>query len=141
MNYSNMKTTFPLLVSAAVAVAIAASISEALPAHLDWALATGTDLVIGTTGWELPALAARVEGRIGVLVAQAFPTVLEYQAALKAANKASAGNTVPEVRRIFDNAATIDDIRSITGNDLGMDSLDPSSVSCDPGNNCARGTD
>ncbi len=55
---------------------------------------------------------------IGVLVAQAFPTVLEYQAALKAANKASAGNTVPEVRRIFDNAATIDDIRSITGNDL-----------------------
>ncbi|MES3009586.1 MAG: DUF4845 domain-containing protein [Pseudomonadota bacterium] len=55
---------------------------------------------------------------IGVLVAQAFPTVLEYQAALKAANKASAGNTVPEVRRIFDNAATIDDIRAITGNDL-----------------------
>ncbi len=44
--------------------------------------------------------------------------MLEYQAALKAANKASAGNTVPEVRRIFDNAATIDDIRSITGNDL-----------------------
>ena len=30
---------------------------------------------------------------------------------------------------------------SITGNDLGMDSLDPSSVSCDPGNNCARGND
>jgi hypothetical protein len=29
---------------------------------------------------------------------------------------------------------------SITGNDLGMDSLDPFNVSCDPGNNCARGS-
>ena len=55
---------------------------------------------------------------LGILGAQAFPTVLEYQAALKAAQKASSGNTVHEVRQIFDKAAQIDDIRSIAGKDL-----------------------
>ena len=55
---------------------------------------------------------------LGILGAQAFPTVLEYQAALKAAQKASSGNTVLEVRQIFDRAAAIDDIRSISGKDL-----------------------
>src|SRR4030095_15168582 len=55
---------------------------------------------------------------LGILGAQAFPTVLEYQAALKAAQKASSGNSVPEVRQIFDKAAAIDDIKSITGRDL-----------------------
>ena len=55
---------------------------------------------------------------LGILGAQAFPTVLEYQAALKAAQRASSGNSVPEVRLIFDKAAAIDDIKSITGRDL-----------------------
>jgi Tfp pilus assembly major pilin PilA len=55
---------------------------------------------------------------VGVLGAQAFPTVLEYQAALKAVQKASAGNTVAEVKSIFDKAAQIDDINSIGGKDL-----------------------
>ena len=54
----------------------------------------------------------------GVIAAQAFPTLLEYQAITKAANKAREGNTVPEVRTIFDKAAQIDDIKSITGKDL-----------------------
>ncbi len=54
----------------------------------------------------------------GVLAAQAFPTVLEYQAALKAVQKASTGNTVGEVKQIFDKAAQIDDINSISGKDL-----------------------
>lgn len=54
----------------------------------------------------------------GVLAAQAFPTVVEYQAALKAAQKASAGNTVAEVKQIFDKAAQIDDIKSISAKDL-----------------------
>ena len=54
----------------------------------------------------------------GVLAAQAFPTVLEYQAVLKAVQKASAGNTVGEVKQIFDKAAQIDDINSISGKDL-----------------------
>lgn len=53
-----------------------------------------------------------------VVGAQVFPTVIEHQAALKAINKASAGNTVAEVRTIFDKAAQIDDISAITGKDL-----------------------
>ena len=57
---------------------------------------------------------------LGVLAAQAFPTVVEYQATLKAVQKASAGNTVPEVRQIFDKAAQIDDITSISGKDLDI---------------------
>ena len=55
---------------------------------------------------------------VGALGAQAFPTVLEYQAALKAIEKAKGGNSVPEVRSIFDKAAQIDDIKSISGKDL-----------------------
>ena len=57
---------------------------------------------------------------LGILGAQAFPTVLEYQAVLKAVQKASGGNTVGEVRQIFDKAAQIDDIHSITGKDLDV---------------------
>lgn len=55
-----------------------------------------------------------------VLAAQAFPTVVEYQAILKAAKKASSGGTVAEVRQIFDKAADIDDIKSISGRDLDI---------------------
>jgi hypothetical protein len=53
---------------------------------------------------------------VGVLGAQAFPTFIEYQAALKAIDKAKAGsNPVADVRRsIFDKAAQIDDIKSIS---------------------------
>jgi len=54
----------------------------------------------------------------GLIGAQAFPTVLEYQAAVKAINKAKEGGTVVEVRNIFDRAANIDNITSITGKDL-----------------------
>jgi hypothetical protein len=57
---------------------------------------------------------------LAVLGAQAFPTVLEYQAILKASQKASEGNTVAEVRQIFDKAGAIDDIKSITGRDLDI---------------------
>jgi Tfp pilus assembly major pilin PilA len=57
---------------------------------------------------------------LAILGAQAFPTVVEYQAALKAAQKASAGNTVPEVRQIFEKAAAIDDITSIKAKDLDI---------------------
>jgi sensor histidine kinase regulating citrate/malate metabolism len=51
----------------------------------------------------------------GVMAMQAFPSVLEYQAALKAINKAQQGATVAEVRSIFDKAADIDGITSIKG--------------------------
>jgi beta-lactam-binding protein with PASTA domain len=57
---------------------------------------------------------------LAILGAQAFPTVVEYQAILKAAQKASGGNTVAEVRQIFDKAADIDDIKSINGKDLDV---------------------
>ena len=54
----------------------------------------------------------------GVVVAQIVPTAIEYQAVVKAANKAREGNTVVEVRTIFDKAAAIDNIHSITGKDI-----------------------
>jgi Tfp pilus assembly major pilin PilA len=57
---------------------------------------------------------------LAVLAAQAFPTVVEYQAILKAAQKASAGNTVAEVRQIFQRASDIDDIKSISAKDLDV---------------------
>jgi Tfp pilus assembly major pilin PilA len=57
---------------------------------------------------------------LAVLGAQAFPTVVEYQAILKAAQKASEGNTVAEVRQIFQRASDIDDIKSISAKDLDI---------------------
>ncbi len=53
-------------------VGIDASMGEAAEAHLGWALETGTDLVIGTTGWSIPDLEERVAERIGVVVAPNF---------------------------------------------------------------------
>ena len=53
-----------------------------------------------------------------ILGAQVVPTLIEFQAITKAATKATAGNTVPEVRAIFDKAGQIDDIHSISGKDL-----------------------
>ena len=53
--------------------------------------------------------------------AQSVPVFLEYQAITKAANKAAPeGNTVAEVRSIFDKAGQIDDIHSISGKDLDV---------------------
>jgi Tfp pilus assembly major pilin PilA len=57
---------------------------------------------------------------LAVLGAQAFPTMVEYQAILKATQKASEGNTVAEVRQIFQRASDIDDIKSITPKDLDV---------------------
>lgn len=54
----------------------------------------------------------------GVVLAQVVPTYIEYMAVQKAVDKAAAGETVAEVRSIFDKAATIDDIRTIAGKDL-----------------------
>jgi len=54
----------------------------------------------------------------GVIFAQMVPTYIEFMAVEKAVQKASAGTTVAEVRSLFDKAATIDDITTITGKDL-----------------------
>ena len=56
----------------------------------------------------------------GVMAAQVFPTLLEFQAITKAANKAKEGTSVADVRVIFDKAAQIDDIKSINGKDLDV---------------------
>jgi Domain of unknown function (DUF4845) len=55
-----------------------------------------------------------------VITAQVVPTAIEYQAVIKAANKASEGNTVAEVRSTFDKAAAIDDIKSVSGKDIDV---------------------
>ena len=56
----------------------------------------------------------------GVILAQVVPTVIEYQAVTRAAKKAAEGNTVVEVRSLFDKAASIDNITSISGRDLDV---------------------
>jgi sensor histidine kinase regulating citrate/malate metabolism len=57
---------------------------------------------------------------VGIVVAQVIPTLIEYQAINKAANKAKEGSTVPEVRAIFDRARSIDDFQSVDGKDLDI---------------------
>ena len=56
----------------------------------------------------------------GVVAAQVFPTVLEFMAVQKAVQRASAGQSVVEVRSIFDKATEIDAISSLTGKDLDV---------------------
>lgn len=55
---------------------------------------------------------------LGVIAAQVAPTYIEFMAVQKATKKATAGSTVAEVRSIFDKAAQIDNINSITGQEL-----------------------
>jgi Tfp pilus assembly major pilin PilA len=59
-----------------------------------------------------------VVGISGIIAAQVFPTYLEYQMVLKAVNKSQEGNSVVEVRNIFEKATAIDNITSITAKDL-----------------------
>ena len=55
---------------------------------------------------------------LGVVAAQAVPVLLEYQAIIKAAKKASQETTVATVRAAFDRAQAIDDFTSVSGKDL-----------------------
>ena len=61
-------------------VALDASVAGAVEAHLEWALETGTDLVIGATGWEIPDLEARVGKRIGLLATPNFSLTVALMA-------------------------------------------------------------
>lgn len=54
----------------------------------------------------------------GVIMAQVVPTYVEYLAVQKAVQKASNGTTVSEVRDLFTKTAQVDNISSITGQDL-----------------------
>jgi Domain of unknown function (DUF4845) len=56
----------------------------------------------------------------GVISAQIVPTYIEYQAIVKAAGKAAQGNSVVEVRTLFDKQAAVDDFKAITGKDLDI---------------------
>ncbi len=53
----------------AVPVAIDCSAGAAVSSHLDWAIDTGTDLVIAATGWHIDDLESRVGDRVGVVLA------------------------------------------------------------------------
>lgn len=56
-----------------------------------------------------------------VVGAQVAPTVIEYQAIMKATSKAAReGNSVAEVRAIYDRAAAIDSMSSVAGRDLDV---------------------
>ena len=55
---------------------------------------------------------------LGVVVAQAVPVMLEYQAIIKASKKAAQETTVATVRAAFDRAQAIDDFGSVSGKDL-----------------------
>ena len=55
---------------------------------------------------------------VGIMGAQVFPTFTEYLTIQKAVNKAAAGSTVTEVRSIFEKAAAVDYISSISAKDL-----------------------
>jgi hypothetical protein len=59
-----------------------------------------------------------VLGCVGAVVMQTLPSFLEYQASLKAINKAKDEATVAGVRAAFDRFAQIDNISSIRGKDL-----------------------
>jgi sensor histidine kinase regulating citrate/malate metabolism len=59
-----------------------------------------------------------VLGALGAVGLQTLPSFLEYQASLKAINKAKDEATVASVRAAFDRYAQVDDIASIRGRDL-----------------------
>lgn len=61
-----------------------------------------------------------VIGLVGAMAVQAFPSIVEYQAALKAINKAKDEGTVLAIRQAFDRAADINSITSISGKDLDI---------------------
>jgi Tfp pilus assembly protein PilE len=65
---------------------------------------------------------------VGILVAQAVPSALEYQAIVKAVERAKDAGTPPQIRADFDRAATINDIKSIAGRDLEIATVNSRSV-------------
>ena len=61
---------------------------------------------------------AIVIAMVGMVVIQAVPTYIEFQSVQTAVNKAAEGSTVVEVRALFEKAATINQITSISAKDL-----------------------
>lgn len=71
-------------------------------------------------GFSLPGflVLAMLLACLGVVLAQATPTVLEYMAIKKATKLASAETTLPAIRDRFDRATQVENITSITSKDL-----------------------
>ncbi len=63
-----------------VDLVLEATVAEAVPNRVTWALEHGVDLVIGTTGWSLPDLRERIGDRIGVLVSPNFSLTVALMA-------------------------------------------------------------
>ena len=59
-----------------------------------------------------------VLGAIGAVAMKAFPSFLEYQAVIKAVNRAKGEVTPQGIRAAFDRSADIDSITAIKGKDL-----------------------
>jgi type II secretory pathway component PulJ len=59
-----------------------------------------------------------------LIAAQVLPTVIEYQAVVKAVNKAREGSTPSQIRSTFDKMAMVDDIRHLKGSDLELSKED-----------------
>ena len=56
----------------------------------------------------------------GVGAAQAFPPVVVLMAVQKAVSRAAEGQSVADIRNLFDKQASIDDIKSISGKDIDV---------------------
>jgi FlaG/FlaF family flagellin (archaellin) len=56
----------------------------------------------------------------GVITVQVFPTVMEYFSVQRAAQKAAEGQSVGEVRSLFTRAASVNNVKSITGDDIDI---------------------
>lgn len=65
-----------------VDLAFDASHPDAVALHVDWASQNGVDLVIGTTGWNIPDLKERVGERCGVMVSPNFSLAVALMARL-----------------------------------------------------------
>ena len=59
-----------------------------------------------------------VLGGVGAIAMKALPSFLEYQAVLKAVDRAKGEPTPAAVRVAFDRSRDVDDITSISGKDL-----------------------
>lgn len=59
-----------------------------------------------------------VLGGVGAVLMQAFPSIVEYEAALKAVNRVKDEGSVQAIRTAFDKACDINNITSISGKDL-----------------------
>jgi hypothetical protein len=57
---------------------------------------------------------------LGVLVAQVVPTAIEYQAIVKAVNRAKDNSNPTEIRAAFSRSSDIDDFTAITAKDLDI---------------------